>query len=211
MPYQDTTCRVQGCSTPRHERHVYCATHAHTAWRNGHPNSLAASNKAVTQARREANRLVTLYGNRKATHEAIRLAEQVYAYPVEHGWTMELRCANEGHMLRDRTNPREILLRVVTAYVLFDRFPGNYPSAKAERQQVGKIVLYPLPRRNALGKVIRLTGRVVLMFGQHASSLLGTYAIGLIRKAKADDAELAAAIRATTNFDDEETPRAITG
>jgi len=209
MPYTDATCRVPGCTAARHERHIYCATHAHTAWRNGHPKALAASNKAVAQARLEATRLLTLYSNRKATHEAIALAEQVYTYPVQFGWTMELRCAAEGHLLRDRTNAREVLLRVITAYVLFERFPENYPDVKAEHQQVGKVVLYPLPRRNAAGQKFRLTGRVVLMFGEHAARLLGVYALGLIRKAKADEAALAAAIKATTNFD-EEVPRAAT-
>lgn len=196
-------CRLPGCGEPRHGRHVYCPRHANITHRNGHPQALAASNKASHRARLEANRLLNLYANRKATHEALALADTVPSYPVQFGWTMERRCEAEGHLLRERgVDAREILLRALTAYVLFDRVSSNYPNEHSEWQQVGKLVLAPLHRRNAAGNVIRLIGKVVLMFGEHVARKLGPFCIGIIRKERADKAALAAAIAATTNFDE---------
>lgn len=197
-------CRIPGCGRNRGSRSGLCRRHARVRLYYGDVSTKGpvldgADQKAL---RREACRLLTVYGNRAATHEALRLAERVYTFTPSHNWTRFTRVQEEAERLRSRADPKEVLTRTLTAYLALQSPHYCFPTPLAEAQHIGRVVLSPVRRVDDNGRRYVLMGRVVSDFGEHVRSLLGVFCLGLIRKAEADEAARRAAVSRSLNFDE---------
>jgi hypothetical protein len=97
-----TTCGADGCYLPRMSWSAYCGMHSHRSQRHGHPGIRSGVRESdLKPYAHRIDRMMTLYGNNRATQVALQIAGEILIYklllPARSPWTMQGQCACRGH------------------------------------------------------------------------------------------------------------------
>lgn len=198
------TCRTRGCRGIASERSGRCRPCVLRGRYYGNAETIAPNPSQSAELRRVARQIVAKYADRQAMTAALELAAQVYRYVPSHDFSIYHRAAHELEKLRDRADPREVLVRVVAAYLALDSDGYHFPDSRAARHHLGRVVLGELWQRREDGSKYRLTGRVVSEIGEHVGALLGVYGLAAVRQYEKDTTATRAAIARCTDFTCEE-------
>lgn len=149
-----------------------------------------------------AERLLSHYGDRKATHAALRLVtSDVLGYRAR--WNRGYQLAAESVLARlvaAGVTPATVLARVIAFYLVTERRP--FRMQREEDAALGRWIAHTVPYRRKRGPTEKLPSvNCVREIGEITREALGVFAVGLLRKAAADAVERSALVRECLDFD----------
>lgn len=199
MPLYDR-CAVKRCALLPTVRSRYCKTHQHRCTRYGAPEGSPMESQELRQYHAWIADGIARYGNRKGTHSAVRLAEELLAYVPAGNWRpgRDIR-AQLDRLVRGGVEPVEIVQRVCEFFAYVEAHPHRFNSPRPQEQDhaLARAVLSLRPVGSA-----RTGAKMQRFLGEMLRGSLGPFALTLVRRLQKDDAERIARVRDSMNLDE---------
>lgn len=192
------TCSAPRCGRPRDSWHAFCGLHAKRVYRHGHWSVRAGIRESDLRGYREwVDEGLYKYHNTKAVQVALQLAEATLNYQPTHDFSHQRQLASMMHGLRDHgVTARDVLLRVCLFHAAFEEYSERFHgSQRAEDLAQARLVMRLTPLQRAARR--RWPSRSLQLLGSMLREDLGPFALGLLRRLKAD-AEAVHQLRAAT-------------